>query len=169
MKRRLYLLCGTALLLLMSGCMGYRLGANQPEGIHTVALAPVINRTGEPAVEQQVTHALRERIQFDGRLKLVDLQAAPDAIIEVSLTEYDLLPIAYRDLKSSTPQLYRLTLKGKAALKEAQTENAISSSETYGDTPIPFQSDLTLSKRDGLPAAAAEFAKHMISDLLDVW
>jgi len=34
-------------------------------------MAPILNQTTEPAIEIQLTEILRQRIQFDGRLKLV--------------------------------------------------------------------------------------------------
>ena len=70
MKRSIHLFTGITTLLLLTGCMGYQLGGTRPEGIETVYMAPVVNTTTEPAIELQVTKALRQRLQFDGRLKL---------------------------------------------------------------------------------------------------
>lgn len=169
MKKSFQTIIGAVALLLLSGCMGYQLGGGHPEGIQTVALKAVVNKTGEPALEQEVTHALRERIQFDGRLKLVDLSDQPDGIIEVNLQSYQLNPIAYRDPTSATPELYRLTLSAAAELTRTADGKTISSSQSYGDTQVPFQSDLTSAKRDALPAAAAELAKYMLDDLIEQW
>jgi len=169
MKRRVYLVVCTCAISLLAGCAGYRLGNEGPAGIQTVSLAPVINKTNEPAMELQVTHALRERIQFDGRLKLANANDAADGIIEVTLTQYDLTPIAYRDQRRTTPQLYRLRIKGKAVLKRSDTGQVIATSDTYGDATVPFQSDLTSAKRDALPVATAEIAKYMLDDLIEQW
>ena len=169
MKKRFYSHLIIVVALLLSGCAGYQLGTSTPNGIQTVALTSVINKTGEPAVEQQITHALRERIQFDGRLQLAGLNDSPDGIIEVTLTRYTLNPIAYRNIKSATPQLYRLSLWGNAELKSTQTGESIGSTETYGENQVPFQSDLTSAKRDALPAAADEFAKYLLDDLIEQW
>ncbi len=169
MMRRIHFLNGISTALLLSGCMGYRLGGSRPEGIRTVALAPVVNSTTEPAIELQVTHALRERIQFDGRLKLVNSAEEADAVIEVELTRYDLAPIAYRTDLRNTPELYRLRITGTAELKDAETGETLSESKTYGEATFPFQADLTSSKRDALPAAAREIAKFMADDLIDRW
>ncbi len=149
--------------------MGYQLGGGRPAGIETVSMAPVINQTDEPAIELQVTHALRDRIQFDGRLQLVNASDVADGIIEVTLVKYDLTPIAYRNKDRTIPELYRLRVTGKAVLKRSDTGTVVSASETYGEATLPFQSDLTSSKRDALPAAAAEIAKHMVDDLIEQW
>lgn len=170
MSKRIHLINGLAAILLLSGCMGYKLDNHAgPAGIKTVALAPVINKTNEPAIELQVTHALRDRIQFDGRVKLVNSPEKADGIIHVTLTKYELTPIAYRDRQRTTPQLYRMRITGKAELKDTKTGKVLTSSTTYGEAPVPFQSDLTSAKRDALPAAASEIAKYMVDDLTDQW
>ncbi|MBN2703293.1 MAG: hypothetical protein JXR23_03695 [Pontiellaceae bacterium] len=169
MKKSIQAFFGAVAFLILSGCLGYQLGGGRPEGIETVALKAVVNKTGETALEQEVTHALRERIQFDGRLKLVDLSDQPDGIIEVHLQHYQLIPIAYHDRRDATPELYRLTLHADAELIRTVDGETVSSSQSYGETQLPFQSDLTSAKRDALPNAAAELAKYMLSDLIDPW
>ncbi len=169
MTKRICLYIALLASSLLTGCLGYQLGGGRPAGIETVALAPVLNQTTEPAVELQITHALRERIQFDGRLKLVDMADSPDGLIEVTLTNYDLAPIAYGDQDRTTPAIYRLRITGRAALKRADTGSTVSSSNSYGESTLPYKSDLTTAKRDALPAAAGEFAKYMVDDLIEQW
>lgn len=169
MKRRIYLLNSMAAALLLSGCMGYRLGGATPEGIETVAVAPVVNKTEEPAIEQQVTHALRGRIQFDGRLQLLNRADDADAVIELTLTGYRLRAIAFDPKLHSTPNMYRLRIDGVAELKNTATGEVISRSKTYGESTFEFKSDLTSSKRTALPAAADELARLMLDDLIERW
>ncbi|MBT8046178.1 MAG: hypothetical protein KJN67_03325 [Pontiella sp.] len=169
MKRRIHLLNCLAATLVLTGCMGYRLGGSLPEGITTVAVAPVVNKTSEPAIELQITHALRERIQFDGRLKLVDNVQQADAVIEVALSAYQLNPIAFRTDLRTTPELYRVRISGNAELKKVATGKVIASSTTFGESVFEFKSDLTSSKRDALPAAASEIARLMVDDLIEQW
>ncbi len=171
MKRRLYLLNCLSAALLLSGCAGYRLsGASRP-GVGSVALGPVANETGESAVEIQVTHAMRSRIQFDGRLELAAEPARADAVLEITLTALDMKPIAYKTEEgdSSTPDLYRLRLTGTAELRDTETGEVISKTKTYGESTFEFQSDLTTSKRIALPDAAEELAKFMLDDLIESW
>lgn len=167
-RRSALLLCGTAGLLL-TGCMGYRLGGTQPEGVRSVHLAPVVNRTGEPALELEVAHALRSRIAFDGRLTLQNSPEEADADIMVTLTGYELRPVAFRDDLKTTPDQYRLCLTATAVMKDAASGREIASSTTYGEARFPFQSDLTTSKRIALPQAAQELARFMVDDLIEQW
>jgi hypothetical protein len=169
MKRCNYLLNGLLATLLLTGCMGYRLGGTQPEGVETVFVAPVVNQTTEPAIELQATHALRQRIQMDGRLRLVDSPAKADAIMEVVLTEYLLSAIAFRGELKTTAEQYRIRISANSTLKNAQTGKAITESTTYGETTFFFESDLTTSKRSALPRAAQELAKFTVDDLVEQW
>lgn len=169
MTRRMHLSIYLAVSLLLSGCMGYKLGGSRPEGIETVAIAPVVNKTIEPAIEIQVSHALRERLQFDGRLKLVNSPESADAIMEVILTKYTLSPIAFRTERKTTPELYRLRINGTAELKDVNTGETLTTSKTYGEATFRFEADLTSAKRDALPVAAREIAKFMVDDLIERW
>lgn len=169
MKRSIHFLnCFTAVLLL-AGCMGYQLGGSRPDGIETVHVAAVVNKTTESAIELQVTHALRQRIQFDGRMKLENTAENADAIIEVTLTDYRLTAIAFRDDLRTTAEQYRLRITGIATLTDTKTGEVISESKTYGETTFFFESDLTSSKRGALPRAAQELAKFMVDDLIERW
>jgi hypothetical protein len=167
--KRIHLLNSFAATLLLSGCMGYQLGGSRPEGIEAVTMAAVVNKTGEPAIELQVTHAMRERIQFDGRMKYVNKQENADAVIKIELTGYRLTPVAYRDELRTTPELYRLTITGHADLVSTKDGTVLSSSSTYGESTFKFTSDLTTSKRDAVPVAAQEIAKFMLDDLIERW
>ena len=169
MKRRNYLSGGLLVLLFLSGCVGYRLGGTRPQGVETVFVAPVVNKTTEPAIELQVTHALRQRIQFDGRLKLVDSPEKADAIIEVTLTDYSLHTTAYRKDLLTTAEQYRLRIRAKSVLKMRDSGKVVSKSSTYGEATFQFQSDLTTSKRNALPRAAEELAKFTVDDLVERW
>lgn len=168
MKRSILFLSGLTALLL-AGCMGYQLGGTRPDDMETVYLAPVINATTEPAIELQATHALLQRIQFDGRLKVRNSPESADAVIEVKLTDYTLTAITYRDDLKTTAEQYRIRITGTAVLKNAKTGEILSESTTYGETRFPFASDLTTSKRTALPRAMQELAKFMVDDLVERW
>ncbi|MDF7801481.1 LPS assembly lipoprotein LptE [Pontiellaceae bacterium B1224] len=169
MNKRLYLLYILTAALLLSGCMGYHLGGSRPEGIHSVTMGPIINNSGEPAIELQVTAAMRQQIQFDGRMKLVNEPKDADAIIDITLINYALTPIAYATDQQTTPDTYRLRVTAEAELRKLSTGKVISTSTTYGEATFPFQSDLTTSKREAFPTAAIELAEYMLDDLIDQW
>ena len=159
----------TTLPLLFTGCLGYQLGGPTPDQIKTIALAPIINRTTEPAIEQPLTHAMRSFIQQDGRLALTDPTQA-DAILEITLTRHQSHPIAYRsNQRDVAPRYYRLTLTATAQLRNTQTGDIISQTTNHGESLFEFTSDLSTSKRNTHTAAADELARLLFSDLIEIW
>ena len=169
MKRSIHLFNCLLTALLLSGCIGYQLGGTRPAGIESVYMAPVVNDTTEPAIELQVTRALRERIQFDGRLKLLNTPGPADAIMEVALTRYTLTAIAFQRELKTTAEQYRLRIDAVATLRNTRTGETISESKTYGEATFDFSSDLTTSKRNALPRAADEAARFIVDDLIERW
>ena len=169
MKKTLHLFACAAMILTLAGCLGYRLEGADTAGIKNVTLSSIINKSGEPAIELQATRAIRDRIQFDGRLKLTNRPELADAAIEVTLTQFELTPMAYSDTKRTIPRLYRLRITAQAEMKRIGTGAVIARSETFGEATIPFQSDLTSAKRDAIPIAVEELAQYMVDDLIEQW
>ena len=168
MKQSIYLLCGFGILLL-TGCMGYQLGGTRPAGVDTIHVAAVVNSTREPAIELQVAEAIRQQIQFDGRLKLRNTPDDADSVIEVVLTEYTIQAISFRDDLKTTPDQYRIRITAVASLRNTASDEILSESKTFGEARFFFESDLTTSKRNALPVAAKELAKFMVDDLIEQW
>ena len=169
MKRRNAFFVAMITLLLFSGCAGYQLGGTHPDGVKTVFMAPILNKTTEPAIEIQLTEILRQRIQFDGRLKLVIRPEDADAIVHVTLTDYRLTAVAYREDLKTTAEQYRMRITASSVLSDPKTGEELSKSSTYGETVFSFQSDLSSSKRNALPGALEELAKFISDDLTERW
>jgi hypothetical protein len=85
-----------ALAGLASGCVyGFR-GGGLPGHIRTVAVLPFDNRTGEPALTQEVFQAIRDAVE-----RRLGLRAAPeataDAIVRGEIVRYDPdIPASYQ-------------------------------------------------------------------------
>lgn len=154
--------------LLFCGCMGYQLGDTAPAGIKTVNVAAIINKTTEPAIEIKVSEAIRQRIQFDGRVEIENLKLA-DGIIQLTLTDYTTSALSYDKNKQTRAREYRATIRATATLKNRETGEIISEITTYGETTFPFDSNLTAAKRSALPRAAADLAKFTLDGLLEDW
>jgi len=151
------------------GCTGYHLGGSKPEGIKTVYLEPIINKTSESAIEIQATEALRQRIQFDGRTTLVNRKELADGVITVTLSKFTISAISFRKDLKTTPKQYRMRITATTTLTDQHTGKILSKSETYGETVFSYNFDLTTSKRDALPAALQELNKFILDDLIERW
>ena len=83
------------LLLAAPGCVyGFR-GGGMPSHIRTVAILPFDNRTGEPALAQEVSAAITEAVQ--GRLGLRPAsEGSADAVVRGEIVRYDPdIPLSY--------------------------------------------------------------------------
>jgi len=83
------------LLLGAAGCVyGFR-GGGMPSHIRTVAILPFENRTGEPALAQEVSEAITQAVQ--GRLGLRPAsENNADAIVRGEIVRYDPdIPLSY--------------------------------------------------------------------------
>ena len=157
------------LITTLSSCVGYRFNGTTPHQISTVKLAPIINQTDEPAIERQITRAMRSFIQFDGRLQLVDHTAA-DARIEIIINAYRNNPIAYRSNdREVAPRFYRQSITATARLINTATGETLQEVTNYGESIFEFESDLSTSKRNTQSEAANELARLLFSDLIETW
>jgi outer membrane lipopolysaccharide assembly protein LptE/RlpB len=162
------LLLFPALVLMLSGCAGYRVGSPLPASVQTVSLT-IVNKTDEPSIEVQVMKALRAELQMDGRLE-VRSQNDADAVLSVTLTKYELSPLAYDQKRGTLASEYRVVLTGTAVLYDAGTGDVILETPVVlGESEFPYASDLTTAKLGALPGAADDLARKVVSATVTAW
>ena len=83
-------------LLLGAGCLYHFSGGGLPSDVKTVAILPFDNRTGEPALTQEVSASIRDA--FESRLGLREAsEANADAIVRGEIVRYDPdIPLSYQ-------------------------------------------------------------------------
>jgi len=111
-----------ALMLLfgLSSC-GYHFsgtGGIVPEGAKTIAVPVFLNGTNEPFVDVELTKAVVEEFLTDGRLKVVNLEAA-DLILRCKITKFDMTPTAYT--ADTHVQSYNVGIGVSVSLEETKT------------------------------------------------
>jgi uncharacterized protein YcfL len=155
-------------LLLLAGCAGYRVGSTLDPAIQTVCVR-VENATDEPSIEVEVMKALRAEIQMDGRLRLASHEEA-DALLEVTLTRYDLSALAYDRKRGSLAREYRATLTGRSVLRNAESGEVILEMPVFrGESDFDYATDLTTAKLGALPGASADLARKVVSTAVNAW
>lgn len=89
-------LAAVALAGLASGCLyGFR-GGGLPGHIRSVAVLPFDNRTGEPALTQEVFEAIRDAVERRLGLRPAP-EASADAIVRGEIVRYDPdIPLSYQ-------------------------------------------------------------------------
>jgi outer membrane lipopolysaccharide assembly protein LptE/RlpB len=156
------------LALILSGCAGYHVGSTLPKSVQSVSLA-IVNKTDEPSIEVAVKKALIAELQMDGRLEVRPLEEA-DATLTVTLTKFDLDALAFSRRQGSLAAEYRMTLTAKAVLSDAQTGEVILESPVVrGESEFPYAADLTTTKREGMPKAANDLARKVVSNVVTAW
>ena len=156
-------------LFVLNGCVGYSFKPSLPNGIESVAIKPIINKTTEPAIEIKVQNALAEFIQLDGRLELSNLSEA-DAIIEITLTRYVNDPIAFKsNTREFSPKTYLQGVHATAILRNRITGEIISKTINHGESVFDFEYDISNSKRNVFSNAADELVRMIYTDLIEQW
>jgi hypothetical protein len=156
------------LALILSGCAGYRVGSTLDKSIQSVSLT-IVNKTSEPSIEVAVQKALRAELQMDGRLEVRSKDDA-DLALNITLTDFDLTPLAYVRNKGSLADEYRMTITARAVLSDAETDEVISENPVVtGESEFRYIADMTSTKRAGLPKAANDLARKVVSATVTAW
>ena len=153
----------------LTGCVGYQLGSMLPADIRTVHVPTFVNKTDEPLVEVETTRAFIEQVQFDGSLKIADADVA-DSVIEVTVLEFDMSPIAYSRSRETLAEEYRITLTSHVIFRRRATgEVLFESPNIQGETTFQVAGDLSSGKRFALPGAADDLARDILETIVELW
>lgn len=152
-----------------AGCAGYRLGSMLPPGVRTVHVPTVTNETGEPLLEAEVTRALIARIQTDGTLRIGrDVDA--DSVLQVVLKEIRMDGIAFERGPGARANEYRITLDADVLFVNARTGEAISRhAGARGESTSEFAGSAAATKRNAMPAVAADLARDIVRRIVEAW
>ena len=157
------------LLLLTAGCANYRLGSMLPPDIKTVYVPTCKNQTPEPLIEQDVTRAILGQIQMDGSLRVRSEDSA-DAILEITLDEFWLDPVAYESGSSSTANQYRMSIRASFVLyRRSDNSVVVESPSLTGWYDFDFAGDMTSSKNIALRPAAEDLGRRIVDQIVQYW
>jgi len=112
------------LLMAMSSC-GYRLsgkGSLVPEGSRTIAVPAFINNTNEPYVDLEVTKAVVDEFIADGRLRIVDVEAA-DLALRGVVVNYEVTALSFT--ADVFVQQYRVRIVVNASLEDLRAKKTL--------------------------------------------
>ena len=170
MKNRTNLLALALAALSLTGCVGYRLGSMLPPEIKSVYIPLFVNHTGEPLIEDEATRAAIREFQKDGSLQVAGSAETADALLKVTLVDYQLAPLAYDAARATAANEYRLTLTASAVMtKTAGGEVVAESPKVQGESTFVISGDFTSSKQSGLPVACQDLAHDLVERLVEAW
>ena len=154
-----------------AGCsaLGYRLGSTLPPGIHTVYVPTFINRTTEPQLEADTTRETIDHLQLDGNLRVVG-QSEADTILEVTLIKLEQNPIRFHKDSAKSAEEYRLVITASVTFTRKDTgQKLMDKHQVRGKATFEFVGDMTSSKREAIPDAARDLAKHLVATVVEYW
>lgn len=113
-----------SLLLLLPAC-GYHftpVGGIVPENAKTIAIPVFINGTYEPFIDTDVTKAVVDEFLADGRLKVVDREAA-DIILKGTVTKFEITPTSYT--ADTYVQSYNVSIGVSITIEDAKAHKVL--------------------------------------------
>ncbi len=162
-----------ALLLLLSSC-GYRftpVGGIVPEDARTIAILAFVNSTHEPYVDVEVTKAVVDEFNADGRLKVVSSESA-DLVLKGSVTKYDLTPSGYTT--DNYVQSYTVSIGVNVSVEDMKSQKIIWQETGLGSVFVTSFSvtlgDITatkIAKNTALRNVSRDVASTLRSRLLE--
>jgi len=170
--KRLLILFAIASLLPSCGYTLAKTGsqAGPADGAYRVSVPMFVNDTFEPLIERELTSALKDEIEQDGRWVLTDAANA-DLAVSGRVTQFDLQPLSY-DAQERILE-YRVRIKSDVKLTDIKTGKVIwkdPSIETFADYRVT--EDITKSKirkSEAVKKASKYFAEEFIIKVLDTF
>lgn len=158
-----------AVALLGPGCAGYRLGSMLPPDIKSVAVPTFVNRTTEPLAEVEATRAVIQEFQKDGSLKVMP-EGQADAVLRVTLTDYDLAPVSFRSDKRTAAREYRVTMLASVELVRCSDQAVVARHpRAKGEAVFELAGDLSSAKLRSLPEASEDLAHNIVEKVVEAW
>lgn len=154
--------------LLLSGCGGYRLGAvgDVPAGARTIEVQPFDNQTLQPRLGDNMTQAVRERVQTDATYRLVTGETG-DLIMSGVIRNYQRDQLGYLNRDASTPQNYRVSVTVHVVVRDRATGQVVMERDIKGHTLINVGPDFASSERQAGPSLAQDAAQSIVSQLTE--
>lgn len=150
-------------------CTGYRVGSMLPPEYQTVAVPTFENNSEEPLIQNEATSAAISQIQFDGSLRIADMDSA-DSILHVTLTDFSMRPIRFSGDRARLANEYRMEITASMVLVDRDTGEVIVEAERLrGEADFIVAGDMTSSKQTALPEAMRDLARRIVERMVEVW
>ena len=154
--------------IFLSGCAGYHLGSVNGEvaGEKTVEVKPFNNQTLQPRLGDDVTQALRERLQTDATYRLVTGEPG-DLVVNGVIRTYTSVGLGNLNRDSSTMQNYRVAVTVHVTVSDRVTGKVRLDREVQGSTLVNVGPDFASSERQAAPLLAANLAQNITALLTE--
>jgi len=160
------------LCLLLTGCLGYHLGANRPtfmEGVKTVYVPTFRNQTLVPRIEVLISDTVIRQIQEDGTYKVASSLDTADAVLEGEVMRLTRIPgrTVIGDVQAT--QEFDMSLAIHYRVIRKATGEVVDDRTTSGVTSFFVSGDVNQDERQAIPLAAQNAATHIVSEISEGW
>jgi hypothetical protein len=148
--------------LLLAGCAGYHLGSVNGDvaGEKSVQIMPFVNNTLQPRLNDDITQALRERLQSDGTYRLATGEPG-DLVVSGVIRSYERQGLGYLNQDSSTTQNYLVTVTVHVTVRDRVSGKLRLDRDVTGHTLVNVGPDFASSERQAAPLLAANLAQNL--------
>jgi len=161
--------CAVALLAMsLAGCAGYRLGApsGQVAGARSIQIAPFVNKTVEPRLDDYLMISLRKNLMQDGTYR-VDTHDNGDVILSGVITGYDRRELSLQPNDVLTTLDYEITLTAQVTARERTSGKILFEKPVTGRTTLRAGTDYTSAERQAIPMLTDDLARKATALLVD--
>jgi hypothetical protein len=161
-----------ALVLLVAGCSGYRLGnigGKEVQGMRTIYVPVVKNEGYEPGLQVVTTNAIIRRFENDGTLQTVK---SLDADGELNVTIKKVQRIGTRNDRNNVIRTaeYEVEIIAEATFTNRRLGRKIfENKEVRGKTAFYVPNDLQEGERQALPLASEDLANNIVKLIVEGW
>lgn len=167
-----FLVCVVAVVGLagFSGCSHYQLGTEGKLAFTTLYVEPVENKTLLPQARAVISTQLREALERDGRVQLVNSANGADATLHVTLRDYHRDIASVRENDTGLARKFTLTLGVGCTLHDNR-----GGKDLFTDRVVEVHRDAFTdggqlqSEYQTLPLLAQTLADKVTHAVLDVW
>jgi hypothetical protein len=155
-------------LLLLSGCAGYKLGPSNglEAGSRSIQINPPVNQTLEPRIAEELNHQLRKQIQRDGTYKL-RTRGDGDVVVTTTITRYRRIGESFQPRDTLTIRDYRIQLFAFVTAYDRVSGRNLVNREFIGRTFVRIGSDEASAERQALPLLTEDLARNITAAIAD--
>ena len=154
--------------LWLAGCAHYQAGNGTAVPFSSLEIDPVNNQSLAPQANQVVNHDLRETFIQSGKVTVVSANA--QALLQVTLTQFDRKTIATNSQDTGLARKYTLTMSANCNLI-----NQVGEQSYFENRPVTVSIDIflesgqTQAETNAIPILSKKLATAISNEVLQVW
>jgi len=172
------LLLGIA--LSFSGCAHYRAGTGAELPFESIYIRPAENDSFAPQAQALVSAQVREAFIRDGRLKVLADESEADAVLLITLTEYDREAAARFGDDTVEAQAFDLELTALVSLYHAGQGDFLFANRSVSERKLAYVQDLydedpgenqgfVQAEYQSMPRLARDLSRRIADEVLSPW